>query len=297
MTTGSEAVDQEEQKRIEDEAFEAEMGEGLVDAEAPITKTEPDASTVETNAPINQEAKGEVERVEVIPGFTQAEIDELKESRNTIQKLQKALDTTNGTYGSKIATLERMIQSLQAQNARATAPITADSFKELRAEYPEIAEKIASGMREVFPVGQAPQEELTKLREEFDSKLAQKEQEEKERSIKRLAKAHPDFKEIASFQPSNGLIQWTDRNFGNWVAQQPEEVFQAVMNSKDADDLSEIITAYKSTLTQPKQLEQKRQLTNLEKAILPKGNATTGRTLTDKEIEEAAFKAEMAKDT
>ncbi|WP_155732497.1 hypothetical protein, partial [Streptobacillus moniliformis] len=100
-----------EQKQEFDKAFEAAMSDEVVEdvkvPEEPVTPV--DEPVVEEPAV--------PERVEVIDGFTK---EELKEHLALIPKLQKALDTTNGTYGNKIAELNKAIESLKA------APVTGE---------------------------------------------------------------------------------------------------------------------------------------------------------------------------
>ena len=120
----------------------------------------------------------------------------------------------------------------------------------------------------------------------FAEERANREQAETENARKRLARAHPDFRDIALYTVEDGIVRFPDPKFGEWLSNQPKDKFELVIGSKDADDLSDVLTEYKQSLTPKK--------SSLEAAILPKGNGLTGRTMTEKEIEEAAFRATMA---
>lgn len=261
-----------------DKGFEAAMS----DEESAVV-TEPDVPKVTDDAQAPVVPEVEPERVEVIEGFTK---EELKEQLALIPKLQKALDTTNGTYGARLAEMSKTIEKLQPKVDDTKTEVKAKSIalEKLKAEYPEIAELLAEDLK----VSVESDDSSAKLREEFEAKLAQRDQEEKERSLKRLARAHPDFKDIAYYIVENGIVKFPDPKFGNWLADQPRDKFDLVLSSKDPDDLSEILTEYKESLKPPKRTAQ------LEAAILPKGTNQQGRTMTDKEIEEAAFRAAMA---
>jgi hypothetical protein len=271
-----------EQQQEFDKAFLATMG----DEELPVVE---DAVVVEEQpeAPVEEEV---IERVEVIDGFTK---EELKEHLSLIPKLQKALDTTNGTYGAKLAELNKAIESLkakpeegEAESNGGTQSITLDALKE---EYPDIAELLA---KDLHGRSGGNSEDVIKVVEaKFAEERAAREADSIEASRKRLARAHPDFRDIALYQVEDGIVKFPDPGFGNWLANQPKDKFDTVIGSKDADDLSDILTEYKQSTKSPAVANKK---SSLEAAILPKGNGLTGRTMTEKEIEEAAFRAAMA---
>lgn len=260
-----------EQKQEFDKAFEAAMSDEVVEdvkvPEEPVT-------------PVDEPVVEEPERVEVIDGFTK---EELKEHLALIPKLQKALDTTNGTYGNKIAELNKAIESLKAAPVAGEGKASGISLDALKQEYPDIAELLAKDLKGGNNSDDVLKVVETKLAEE----RAQRETEAIEASRKRLARVHPDFRDIALYTVEDGIVKFPDPKFGNWLANQPKDKFDTVTGSKDADDLSEILTEYKKSLAPPKKA-------SLEAAILPKGNGLQGRTLTDKEIEDAAFAAAMA---
>lgn len=253
-----------------DKAFNAAMS----DEELPIEDVK-QAEETPPEAPVEEEVIPE--RVEVIGGFTK---EELKEHLALIPKLQKAIDTTNGTYGNKIAELSKLIESMKSTS-------TSLNLDALREEYPDIAERLAKGnIPEV--VKEAEVDVLEVVEAKLAEERATREQADIDRARHRLARVHPDFREIALYTVEEGIVKFPDPKFGNWLANQPKDKFDMVIGSKDADDLSDILTEYKKSLVP---VDKK---PSLEAAILPKGNGLQGRTLTDKEIEDAAFAAEMA---
>jgi len=263
-----------EQQQEFDKAFNAAMSDEELPAVVEDVKVE------EPAAPVEEEVVAEPERVEVIEGFTK---EELKEHLALIPKLQKALDTTNGTYGSKIAELNKAIDSLKAAPVSGEVKASGITLDALKQEYPDIAELLAKDLK-----GGNGDDVLKVVETKFAEERAQREAEAIEASRKRLARVHPDFREIALYKVEDGIVKFPDPKFGNWLANQPTDKYETVIGSKDADDLSDILTEYKKSLVpEPKKA-------SLEAAILPKGNGLQGRTLTDKEIEDAAFRAAMA---
>lgn len=258
-----------EQEQEFNKAFEAAMSDEVVEDVKQVEETPPEAPVEEEVIP---------ERVEVIEGFTK---EELKEQLALIPKLKKALDTTNGTYGNKIAEINAAIEALKSQG-------TSLNLDALREEYPDIADRLA---RSKVDIEKDSPDVLKIVEEKLAEERAQREVESIEASRKRLARVHPDFRDIALYTVEDGIVKFPDPKFGNWLANQPKDKFDTVTGSKDADDLSDILTEYKKSLVSPV-VENKKA--SLEAAILPKGNGLQGRTLTDKEIEDAAFAAAMA---
>jgi len=290
-----ETLSPEESKKIEDAALEAAMND--TDVKAPSAQTEPaeDPDPQEIADETKQEEV--IDRVEVVPGLTQDELNQLKEQAALVPKLQKALDTTNGTYGGKIAALERMIAGLKSQPAKAEAitprKISAEDFKNLAKEFPEMAEMIAQDLSGVISRednSTGVNESVDKIRAEFEEKLAERDREAIERSKRRLLKLHPDYQDIAKYDVTeDGLARFGDPAFGQWLSHQPQETQDTVFRSNDADDVSDVLTAYKQSL---KPVQQEKKTAALEKAILPKG-VNSARMLSDKDREEAALQAAL----
>lgn len=269
----------EAEKQEFDKAFEAAMSDEVVEDVKQVEETPPEAPV---EKPTIIEEPVVAERVEVVPGYTQ---EELQESLAQIPKLKKALDTSYGTFGKKIAELDEIIAKHKSkagddQTEMNAKGVTLDALKQ---EYPDIAELLAKDLKGGNNSDDVLKVVETKLAEE----RTQRETEAIEASRKRLARVHPDFRDIALYTVEDGIVKFPDPKFGNWLANQPKDKFDTVTGSKDADDLSDILTEYKKSLVPPKKA-------SLEAAILPKGNGLQGRALTDKEIEDAAFAAEMA---
>ena len=287
------ALSPEESKKIEDAAFEAAMKDD--DAKAPSATPPPEDPAPQDEQEAQQAEVNE--RVEVVPGLTQEELNQLKEQAALVPKLQKALDTTNGTYGGKIAALERMIAESKAQPKQAEAitprKLSADDFKNLASEFPELAEKIAQDLSGVISRDNnstGVNESVDKIRAEFEEKLAARDREAIEKSKRRLLKLHPDYQDIAKYDVTeDGLARFKDPAFGQWLSNQSEEIQDIVFRSDDVDDVSGVLTAYKQTL---KPVQQEKKTAALEKAILPKG-VNSARMLSDKDREEAALQAAL----
>ncbi len=305
-------------KQAEDEAFKAEMAGGI-DAKAP----EPEEPVLAKNATTeieevteeNQDVDEEViERVEVIPGFTAEELQELKAQVAEIPHLQKGLATTNGTYGKKFQEQQKVIDDLrnaktgsEEQAAKHAASLSdeeaAEFFEELREEFPEVSGSVAKGFsRAINKIMQGRSggnsDDVQKLvHDGISSVMGEYKQQETERNIKRLTKRHPDWQDVAAYKTdTNGLVNWNNSAFGRWVQKQSQEVQTEIIHSDDPFDLIEYLDQYKSSL-EVKQPEVKQVKTTQQvfgKAVQPKG-AKGEKHLTDKELEDAAYREEMKK--
>jgi hypothetical protein len=272
----------------EQAAFLAEMAtQEVPDEESPEPTSEPveESTTEEVEAVVEQEVETEEQP------YTQAEI---RAAFEQISSLQKALDKTNGTYGSRLAEQQKIIEELKQSRNTAPVTLTAEHFKELAEEYgDDMAEKLARSLNNANILQGGNGFDPSQLTSVVDQKLSAVEQriieKEKQLELRALNRQHRDWQQIASFDSSSGQIVWNNPQFGQFVSGLPEYEQQEVLNSTDADFLSEKITQFKDSI-KPKAVKKQQ----IEAAVLPRG--VGGKPVTnDVDDEEAAFRAEMAR--
>lgn len=293
-------------KDLEEEAFQAEMN-AEIDASAPIVEQKEAETDTSESEESEQEAQQETkpERTEIIDGMT---AEEVKAALAEIPRLRKGLDTLGGTYGERVASLQKTIDELKNQRQQVAdqtqqqiqSKMSPERFTRLKKEFPELGELIEEALGDVI-TQQPPQIDLSSFDQKLQSKLDEerqvREQEQLKREIRLLKREHPDFEEVAGYQPTeNGLVQWNNPAFGNWVAAQSKEIQNQVLNGSDAFDLADIITNFKESLKAEQEitLKQKKQ-TNLEKAVQPKGMPAS-RLSSPLDEEERLFREEMEKE-
>lgn len=278
-----------EDQAIEDAAFAATMAESVGDVKSPPEAVKPGVEEVkideETAA---QSTEKVVERVEVFNGMT---AEELEGNLSKVSTLQKALDTANGTHGSQLQQLNATIANLRSAKQEAPA-LTADSLKNLQEDYPELAVKLAQDLAGVVPDEAAIER---KIAASIDERWNKRQQEDanKERvgSLSRLTEAHPDWEKVAGISESNGMMKFNDLKFGNWVAAQPEDIQEQIINGSDVSFLTAKITEYKKTLKPTKSTKP-----DLNLALIPDGNTKNEQTFeSDDDETEAAYRATMKK--
>lgn len=265
---------------LEQEAFLAEM------------VTDDEAAPADAPAPVVEDVVEEVVepvRKEVIAGYTE---DELKEALSQIGKIQKSLDTANGTYGQKLDTQQKAIDELRQQRQQTVGGLTTDKLTRLSKEFPEIAEMLASDLSEYITQGAASfdpsivEQSVSTKMQLVEERIAKKEQ---ELEIRALTRAHRDWREVASFEQTDTGVAWKNPAFGKWVDGQPAEVKSQLLNSNDADYLSDRLTEFKAAI-KPKVVNKE----VIEAAVRPRG--LQGKSAPDTELdEEAAYRAEMAR--
>lgn len=289
--------EKQEAEVTEDEAFQAEMKRlsGVDVEEAPAQEDAQEAEEVEEAEP---EGTAEAETAEPDEQESQDDANDLTKQLETLrqqnEKLQKALDKTNGTYGSQLANLQQQIQSLTQQRQETTEEvkkqISPAKLEKLRAGgFEELADLLESDLSNVSA---ADVPDIDGLKSEFqkqiESERIAREEELQRRELRLLQREHPDYWDVAGFSVNqNGLIQWNNAAFGNWVASQNEDMQKEIINGNDAYTLADHISAYKQTLTQQPQ----KKAVNLKKAIQPKGVPAGRNTVLDEE--EQAFRDEM----
>lgn len=271
---------------VEDESFKAEMNRlrGVDVDDAPATNAgEEDA---------DDEPKSEQEDV-IQPETESAQQEETKEDlRQQVEKLQKALDRTNGTYGSQLANLQNQIRQLteqgqqksqntdQAKEAEQQIEITEDDFEEMKGDFPDLAGMTAKGFNRALQKmyqkiaasggnpGEAVTQQIADQNRRIDESITKL-------KLEALESVHPDYFEIAGIidDKETGMSRWNNLEFGNWLATQPKETQDQVMSSDNPYILSGHITAFKKFLEDKKSLEEKpaAKKINIEKAIQPKG--------------------------
>lgn len=290
--------EKQEVEVTEEEAFQAEMKRlSGVDVEKAPAQEDVNEEAEETKDAEPEELK-EAETEE-------AEEPELKEEANDLakqlealrqqnEKLQKALDKTNGTYGSQLSNLQQQIQLLTQQRQEKAdevqKQVSAAKLEKLRAGgFEELADLLESDLSNVSAVDMPDIDGLkSEFQKQIESERIAREEELQRRELRLLQREHPDYWDVAGFSVNqNGLVQWNNAAFGNWVAGQDEDTQREIINGNDAYTLADHISAYKQTLTQQPQ----KKAVNLEKAIQPKGIPSGRNTVLDEE--EQAFRDEM----
>lgn len=290
--------EKQEVEVTEEEAFQAETKRlsGVDVEEAPAQEDVNEEAEETKDAEPEEPKEAETE---------EAEEPELKEEANDLakqlealrqqnEKLQKALDKTNGTYGSQLSNLQQQIQLLTQQRQEKAdevqKQVSAAKLEKLRAGgFEELADLLESDLSNVSAVDMP---DIDGLKSEFqkliESERGAREEELQRRELRLLQREHPDYWDVAGFSVNqNGLVQWNNAAFGNWVAGQDEDTQKEIINGNDAYTLADHISAYKKTLTQQPQ----KKAVNLEKAIQPKGIPSGRNTVLDEE--EQGYRDEM----
>lgn len=280
----------------EEAAFLAEMAAPVVADEqslAPVDAPVVEEAKVEEAKAETPEVPAVPERKEIIQGYTE---EEITAKLAQIEKLQRAIDSTNGTYGTRLAEQQKRIEELQQQRQE-MAKLSPKKLSRLKEQFPEIAEILEQDLSEYAIQGESqPTFDSSKFEEALNTKAQALEEriskKEQELEIRALTRAHRDWQDVASFETTqDGRINWRNPEFGKWVATQPVDVQQNILNSNDADYLSDRLTEFKEAI-KPKAVEKKKL--DLAAAVIPRG--VGGRaTSNDLDDEEAAFRAEMAR--
>lgn len=240
---------------------------------------EPDTQTAETEI-TEQEDGQEIEKPE--PTIQ----EQIQAQAALIDKLQRALDRTNGTYGNELNHMKRKVAELESQKREVFKSITPAQLKRLTAAYPELAIDLAEDLNEAFSASKETQEDpiidQPKSDPRIDSlnestgKLAEQ---VKQIALNELSRIHPDWHEVAHWDtekiPGVGdVIKFDNPAFGEWVNKQDQDVKDVVFASEDIAAISQVLTKFKSEsnkeTTKPKPAINKK----LERAVLPTGRRT-----------------------
>ena len=273
----------------------------------PIPKEpEPEVKKDEEPAAQDDDANKEPEKVE-----TTLE-EKLQAALERVQKLEKGLTTTNGTYGTQLEQLRRKVAEVESQRREAVKSITPAQLKRISEQYPELAEALANDLTDAFGATvevkqqeqqpQAPQDDprLNTIQESTE-KLAEQ---VKQIALTELSRVHEDWRTVARWWvedvPGVGkVIQWANPKFAEWVNHQDDGVREAVFNGEDVSAIAQVITKFKNETKPAQQQEtttQNKSNVNrkLEKAVLPTGRRTgSHELLSDEEIIQRAMREEQ----
>lgn len=275
----------------QDEAdLQAGFSGATAEAVAPEVKTE-QVEDIQTEA-------AAVEEQPQFAGMSTEQLRALLAKASEVDSLKEELiDTRNrihGRFGEVTAKLNELLKQQQTVTP-AGAKFTADKFKRLSQEYPEIAEAMASDLSETFATGstESAADIDTKLnqvvnfmRSEYEQKLVAHIQESETR---RMNKYRPKWKEDLSTP-----------DFTLFKSQLPQEERQSFEASWDADEIHGVFKKYdewkdkSAKKATDMQTQQAAKTKRLEQAIQPRGQSTD-HSPSDEAALEAGFNAVRGK--
>lgn len=293
-----ELAQRQEMKSLMDGSESPLIGEPLPKEPVPEVKDQEPAAQ-------DDEADKEPEKVEPTAQ------EQLQAALDRIQKLERALDKTNGTYGNELSHLKRKVAEVESQRREAVKSITPAQLKRISEQYPELAEALANDLTDAFganvetkqqeAVKQEPQDDprLNDIKDTTDKLAGQV----KQMALNELSRVHNDWQSVARWWdeeiPGVGkVIRWANPRFAEWVDQQNDDVRQAVFNGEDVSAIAQVITKFKED-TKPqetKETQPSKQSINkkLEKAVLPTGKRTGAHELlSDDEVIAQAMREEQ----
>lgn len=243
--------------------------------------------------------------------------EKLQAALDRVQKLERALDKTNGTYGNELNNLRRKVAEVESQRREAVKSITPAQLKRISEQYPELAEALANDLTDAFGATvevkqqeqqpQAPQDDprLNTIQESTE-KLAEQ---VKQMALTELSRVHSDWQTVAAWNdediPGVGkVIRWSNPAFGEWVNKQDDDVRSIVFNGEDVSAIAQVITKFKEDIKPKKEPDNpeiaeivrkgKEINKKLERAVLPTGRRTgSHELLSDDEIIQQAMREEL----
>lgn len=281
----------EADQQIEEAAFLAEM---MDDGEPPAQEAEALANEAAVEAKQEDHAP-EPERVEVFAGYTEQEVkaalekvNETDALRAELAQVRKGLETANGTYGNKLAQLQKTIETFAAQST-AFEP---EDFAELAQEFgmPELTDAIVKGLNKKLKTAaksetsadqsEAVEKLVSERMKPVEEKVAQT---ERKLELKALSMVHPDWQSVVK-----------EPEFGAWAKTSltPDQ-FGELSDSWDSDLVSSRLTEFKAH----REAQTKAASTintRLQAAVEHRGNGGKPPRQSAIDEEEEAFRREMA---
>lgn len=292
------ATTQEEQTPItESEALTAgfnddtsEVAIAEVPQEEPKPEVEEEAKTEEVAEEVKEEAK-EPETVSITAEQWNALQARLTEIDSLKAETTRRIDQTLGKYGE----LNRTIQQIQ-QKPQGGVNLSQAKFTRLKAEFPELATLLAEDLSESFTPAQEEAKptpasiDPAELEQRFQSRIAEEiKQLAIKNEVRELTRRHKDWNDVVRSEA-----------FNQWGSTLPQQEWEALRSSVDADEISRGLDTFKehqakvkAAAEQAEAAAQKKQSASkrLEAAITPTGTAGSPVTLTERDMFLQGFKS------
>lgn len=243
--------------------------------------------------------------------------DKIRSILEENQKLKKAIDTTNGRYGSELQALRSRFDTLNKSSdlsaAIANLNIDNPSFANLRENYPELGKSILDGIKEALASNleatkQDPNQDQGKdpINERIEQIAKDQEEMALDAALEKFEEKHSDLSdykfEVEELASGMARIKWKNQAFGDWVESQPRDTRELLINGgktpAEVREISKKLTEFKSHVasSEQEQPEKKQIKPDLSRSILPSGRTQTNRVkMTEDEIIAAAAAEEMKK--
>lgn len=273
---------------------------------------EPEIKEDEEPAAQDDDANKESEKVE--PTLE----ERLQAALERVQKLERALDKTNGTYGNELNHLRRKVAEVESRKPEQRQfNLTAAQLKRISDQYPELADALANDLTEAFGANvETKQQETSKPEPQNDPRVDELSESTnrmadqlKQIALNELSKVHGDWRDVARWWekdiPGVGkTIQWANPKFAEWLNDQDDDIQDVVYKSDDISAIANVITKFKESIAPKKEPENpeiaeivskgKEINKKLEKAVLPTGRRTgSHELLTDDEVIQQAMREEQ----
>lgn len=264
----------EQLQQSEQAAFEAGYSKASGEEQPPVVEAPVESvAAVEPEAEVADETTAEEDEIAGLPVSKVREyLADVAEMKRQLAESEQHRDRLYGSLGS----LKQQLQELASKPLQANAggvKLTANTFKRLSGEYPELANLLVEDLSDtVFEPGgvQPPAFDVAQLEpilSQRDAALADSISRKYEARL--LALAHPDWKATA-----------TSTEFKLWKDMQDPEVRQTLETSWDSQVLGEGLTAFKDWRAQ-QQAKTVSKKQRLERAIQPSGVPATSDTATE----------------
>lgn len=307
-----EKVDQTEEQVIE-LAKNQEM-KSLMDGTSSPLVNDSDHKELEPEVKEDEELAAQDDDANEEPEVTEPTLEEkLQAALDRVNKLERALDKTNGTYGNELNHLRRKVAEVEnRKQEQRQFNLTPAQLKRISEQYPELAEALAEDLTDAFgakveakqqeqqsqePINDPRVDELSRSTNKMADQL-------KQIALNELTRVHSDWRDVASWNvdeiPGVGnVVKWKNPAFGEWIDKQDSDIREIVFNSDDVSAIAGVITKFKDSTKPNNQQEQTIQTKpsinkKLEKAVLPTGRRTGAHELmTDDDIIQQAMRDEQ----
>ena len=236
MTDKDQQVQQDQQEDSTNDDFDADFAAGF-SASTTTENPSPSATDADKKGTGDTPAPAATDTPPQYVQITQEQFDKLMQAAAKVDEIEATTTSIRDTAMGKIGGIERAMNEL-----RTSASVSDEDLAQLREEYPDLAElKVFQKLRGGGAAAPDP-DAMAQMIQQHAMPLVQQSSAQVQEAV--LDMLHEDWRETIGMPDDNGNAP--DTEFRRWLAAQPDNYADQVLNASQAKEIHRALTKFKS---------------------------------------------------